>query len=568
MESKHTCPECQLVFEAPPSTNGAMNCPLCNCNFALHPVSQSIPLNPTPRLDASGRQVLRGVATMAVLALLIGGMLYAYHLIDNLGRKQVSPIAPQTHPPVIAEASPPSVESFPASPPVAIVSRPSTPTPHRERQPVVAPAESQPPLSLAQRVNRAIDNGLAALCSGHKNYNENLRYVPLLGLTLLECGVPRDDPLVRSIVASTRARERTCFQTYDLVLAILFLDRFGDSRDRKLIRTLGQRLVDGQLECGAWTYSCIINERRFRPDYGPSGIPSIPPLPSLPSRSPPRAPPGRPGRPGRPGLPGLPGFPGLTTSSGRLRISYRGDNSNTQFAILGLWVAQRHGLQARTALLATEQYFRETQHDDGSWAYHPATNTWRDSMTCAGLMSLAMRHGLTGGIRANQRMNVHDAAVVRGLNFLAQSLDNVVCADNRILGVDAREPFYFLWSLERMAVIYDLKTIGNREWYPWAAEMLVDTQRRDGVWNNAVDTCFALLILNRSNFAPDLQLAVQQPPARPKGGSMGPTIIQGRDAIEGLTTKPPLSPLPPSTTGTTTPSTKLGPSITRTPEKK
>ncbi len=566
MESKHACPECHLVFEAPPSNDGAMTCPLCNCNFALHPTAQPIPVDLAPRADASGRQVLRGVATMAVLALLIGGMLYAYHLIDNLGRKPVTtPITPQPHPPAIADASPLTVETFPASPPVAIVPPSNAPTPRRERQPIVAPAESRPPLSFAERVNRAIDNGLAALRSGHKNYNENLRYLPLLGLTLLECGVPRDDPLMRSIVASTRARERTCFQTYDLTLAILLLDRFGDSRDRKLIRTLGQRLVDGQLECGAWTYSCIINERRFRPDYGPSGIPSIPPLPSLPSRSSPRAPPGRPGRPGRPGLPG---FPGLTTSSGRLRISYRGDNSNTQFAILGLWVAQRHGLQARTALLATEQYFRETQHEDGSWSYHPATNTWRDSMTCAGLMSLAMRHGLTGGIRADQRTNVHDAAVVRGLQFLAQSLDNVACTDNRIVGVDAREPFYFLWSLERMAVIYDLKTIGNREWYPWAAEMLVETQRRDGLWNNAIDTCFALLILKRSNFAPDLQLAVQEPPARPKGGSMGPTIIQGRDAIEGLTTKPSPSPALPSTTGATAPSTKLGPSITRTPEKK
>jgi hypothetical protein len=564
MESKHACPECHLVFESPTPPNGALTCPLCNCTFALQAPSQPLPTSSSPRPDGSGRQVVRGAATVAVLVLLVMGGIYAYHLINHLGHKHVSAAIPETHVPSVVDAHPVPVEIIEqSSPPQTPVSPSKTTALSRRPRPSVVSEQFSRPLTLEERVNAAIDSGLKFLLNQHKNHKENLRYLPLVGLTLLECGVSNDDPWVRDIAASIRARERTFSQTYDLTLAILFLDRFGDARDRALIRNFGKRLIDGQLECGAWSYSCLLNERRRYPEPAPSGIPSIPPLPGWPNTSPAR---GQPGRPGRGGM------PGHTGRSGRPRITYRGDNSNTQFAILGLWVAQRHGLPARTALLTTEQYFRDTQHEDGSWAYHPAANNWRDSMTCAGLMSLAMRYGVTSGhggdLRPTQRINVRDPAVLHGLRYLAESLDRIACTGHVIVGVDAREPFYFLWSLERMAVIYDLKKIGNREWYPWAAEMLVETQRQDGLWNNVVDTCFALLILKRSNFAQDLQLAVQQPPSPPKGEGLGPTIIQGRDAIEELTNRPVPSPAPPSTTSTTTPPSTLGPSITRTPQKK
>src|SRR5262249_16576127 len=167
------------------------------------------------------------------------------------------------------------------------------------------------------------------------------------------------------------------------------------------------------------------------------------------------------GLPAIPPLPAWPNDPSVRGKAARQRIVYRGDNSNTQFAILGLWVAQRHGVPARSALLANEQYFRATQLSDGSWAYHPNGHNWRDSNTCAGLLSMAMRYGVIGGqgrdIRPQQAIHVHDAAVNQGLRHLAQSLNKISVAGNHIVGADARDVLYFLWSLERMAVIYDLK---------------------------------------------------------------------------------------------------------------
>ena len=71
---------------------------------------------------------------------------------------------------------------------------------------------------------------------------------------------------------------------------------------------------------------------------------------------------------------------------------------------------------------------------------------------------------------------------------------------------------YFLWSVERVAMMYGLKTIGGKDWYGWGAQMLVKNQNMDGSWTGShypgsttpIDTCLALLFLKRSNLADDL----------------------------------------------------------------
>ena len=69
--------------------------------------------------------------------------------------------------------------------------------------------------------------------------------------------------------------------------------------------------------------------------------------------------------------------------------------------------------------------------------------------------------------------------------------------------------YYFLWSLERVAMVFGLQTIGNKDWYSWGAEFALAHQQRDGSWSGGyaeggVDTSFALLFLRRSNLAQDL----------------------------------------------------------------
>src|SRR5579883_374952 len=569
MGSKRTCPECQLIFEAELPETGAIVCPLCNSTFAALPPAGPAPALATQQLSSSatsGRLVLRGVMAIGAIFLLGCGLGYAYYLLGGLNRKAAAvPEAPaNTPPPSVSHHPTEIIPSIPAEqPPKVTIPRPSPRAPVRspELRPVIIPEQEPPNLTLPERVNRAIDRGVAYLLAHHAEHNHYRRHLGLLGLTLLECGVPADNPTIRQIAAWIRSRERELTQTYELSLAILFLDRLGDPGDDTRIRIFGQRLLSGQLDCGSWTYTCLTNDpagvaanvanaKNRGPVRMANGLPVIPPLPAWQNN--------RSGR-SRQALP---------------RIVYRGDNSNTQFAILGLWVAQRHGLPAQSALLANEQYFRNTQLADGSWAYNPHGRNWRDSNTCAGLMSLAMRYGVIGGqgrdIRPQQAIQVHDAAVNQGLRHLAQSLDKIKLAGTRIVGVDARDALYFLWSLERMAVIYDLKKIGKREWYPWAAEMLVDVQAPDGQWsgNDPVNTCFALFILKRSNFAKDLQLAVNEHPSHPIPAVSGPTILQGPEALTRQTGKTEsLSPLSGTVVSPTTPPS-LGPSVTQTPKSK
>src|SRR5207244_11680050 len=53
-----------------------------------------------------------------------------------------------------------------------------------------------------------------------------------------------------------------------------------------------------------------------------------------------------------------------------------GDNSNTQFAVLALWAARRHGIPVEKALARAEARFRNSQNADGGWGYRLATGAF------------------------------------------------------------------------------------------------------------------------------------------------------------------------------------------------
>ena len=183
----------------------------------------------------------------------------------------------------------------------------------------LARGETQVPAD--QEVARAIAKGVEFLKeeqgdSGEWQYGEqpqhSLGMTALAGLALLENGIARDAREIskaREIVA-TRARESN--QTYDLALAILFLARCQQTRtggDDSLIQLLGRRLGHGD-HAGSWDYSVPISEEEATSE----------------SRGSRRGGRGRAARTNR-------GFNGA------------GDNSNTQFALLGIWAAGRHGVR-------------------------------------------------------------------------------------------------------------------------------------------------------------------------------------------------------------------------------
>jgi hypothetical protein len=245
-----------------------------------------------------------------------------------------------------------------------------------------------------------------------------------------------------------------------------------------------------------------------------------------------------------------------------LRPGPHEDNSLTQFVILALWAAQKHGIPAERSLAFVEARFRSTQSGDGTWGYTIQQAIARtDSMTCAGLLGLAVGRGVgrddpaqRGSVpgKAGKQDLATDPAIHAALMYLGTRVKmNDLAAQQRalaeltelkaqlsktknaaerkliqkriqelnkmakptanrgkIIGANAWGDLYFLWSLERVAVVYDLATIGGKDWYGWGAEILIAAQQQDGSWKDAfpgmVDTSFALLFLKQVNVAEDL----------------------------------------------------------------
>ena len=509
-----TCPACNLVFE-PSRSEGTVACPVCDTRFIPPTAAPATAPLPPPAPMPVSKPYSR--AAFLIVALLTGGIgLAVWRPVDGPSRHQVAGAPPA-----------PVREPVPARPPLEV--RPPVPVrepiPARPRESVqVRPVELPPPapvvtkLSLSQKVNRAIDRGYALLRQCAQSLRQPQRYEGLLGLTLLECGAAPTDPLIEWIASSLSTQAGQLAQTYELATAIFFFDRLGKRSDDELIRLFADRLVAGQEAGGTWTYRCPLTDLLTAP-------------------SPLRQPAWRAGGNRRPA-----------------RVPFvLGDHSNTQFATLALWIARRHGAgpQVEEALGRVNTHFRQVQGTDGSWSYRPQGGGWRTSNTCAGLLALAVGHGIDRGrgVAAGFRL-ANDPAVRAALAYLGKSISGGPPAPRslRIAALDAHGDLYALWSIERVGALYGLKRIGNREWYPWAAEWLVQAQRPDGSWQygfgEIVDTCFALLILRRTNLAPDLTKALgapTAPPALPKA-LRTPTAPPGGDPRRGLRGSSPADP--------------------------
>ena len=66
-----------------------------------------------------------------------------------------------------------------------------------------------------------------------------------------------------------------------------------------------------------------------------------------------------------------------------------GDNSNTQYALLGLQAGSDLGVPIDPSVWElARSYWEHCQQRDGSWAYTPESTMPTASMTCAGISSL------------------------------------------------------------------------------------------------------------------------------------------------------------------------------------
>lgn len=410
-----------------------------------------------------------------------------------------------------------------------------------------------------QAIDAAIQKGVAYLKGQYKNAipaggdQEVAKFgvgrIAFTGITLLEAKTPVNDPVIQRIAATVRDAAFREVQTYTIALCLLFLDRMEDPADVPLIQMLSVRLLVGQNGQGGWGYECTEavpqNEEQWLRTQlkGAELVGGNPPGPKGNGPDKPAA--------GKL-LPDVEKYAAALVNKRNPNKALADDNSNTQFAVLGVWVARKYGVPADAALDLIERRFLATQDQQGSWPYMGAM-PGSPSMACAGLLGLA-----TGVARRDERRlkadqtkeeptpkaaapgadpfftapkietptpkkvepkrqpDARDAAAQRAFAFLGRALVAYTQQPGGVVGGTTEQrgdrDLYTLWSIERVAVIYGKEKIGDLDWYEVGSAALLRAQNGEGAWSHInygaeVNTSFAVLFLMRANLAKDMSKA-------------------------------------------------------------
>jgi len=278
-------------------------------------------------------------------------------------------------------------------------------------------------------------------------------------LALINSGSPTNEPSVRRGLQYLRTRSADelvgSFETYQTSLMIMALVAAKERSDFAKISELAARLEAGQLtrgNVGGWDY-------------------------------------------------------GLRTANG---IS-TGDQSNAQFAILGLREAVEAGCSVdRQTWERAREYWTTTQNHDGGWGYSRGEKApSKGSMTVAGVSSMAIIQQM---LKSDEGVAPDgtppccndvppDKVLQDGLGWLARSFtvtQNPGGGHSSIL--------YYIYGVERAGRLSGQRFFGEHDWYRAGTGFLLETQNKfDGHWVGAgsqetqpvLGTSLALLFLSK-----------------------------------------------------------------------
>jgi len=300
----------------------------------------------------------------------------------------------------------------------------------------------------------------------------------LAGIAFLKNGRKADDPVIKAALEDCRAKLSglTNEDNYSLGAAIIFLCELDPQQHRSLIEKYLAEVLQRQMSIGSWSYA------------------------------------------------------GYAT----------GDTSQTQYAVLGMWMAQRHGFQIPLKTVeGVTSWLMRTQDVGGGWGYQgidpgnyqrtTQSNTTQ-SLSAAGLGSLyvcADLISITEGRPADKKdeaalpsvlkeVKTVDSAKAKPTRMTSQVIDSSAVRQAMLLGnqwfsknYGKEAPdwqHYYLYAYERYRSYQEL-ALGKAEkepsWYNEGYDLLKKTQQPDGSWqgqdNSQVATVFAVLYLSRSS---------------------------------------------------------------------
>ncbi|MBI4563719.1 MAG: terpene cyclase/mutase family protein [Planctomycetes bacterium] len=374
------------------------------------------------------------------------------------------------------------------------------------------PAQGHPKVD-QKRVDQAIEKGIRNLkervssLQSWKHFRYDMRHDELVLWSFVHAGVPEEDPEFQRLL--TKTLDSPIERTYLAALRAMVLEEVDRLRYQMQIARCAQFLIDNQCSNGQWFYG--------EPSEYVDDIPTGGAKRDVATK-------GEAANRGD-GRREKPRVVRKITLEQKRKGPWQGDNSNTQYAALGLRACHDAGIVLPKAVVVqAARWWEESVKRDGSWCYggrdHHAEGY--GSMSAGAVGSLVILNYILGQNWKNDR------TVVRGLEWLR---DNFTVKENpgkveHAPHSSAWHHYYYLYALERAGVLYGTETLGSHEWYPEGANYLLDAQRSDGSWGSGggrgggrgpggrgrgpgrfpgfggdasvADTCFAILFLRRA----------------------------------------------------------------------
>jgi hypothetical protein len=384
-------------------------------------------------------------------------------------------------------------QSSAARPPMAAQNEPNSSSQTPAAQPASDAQPHSPPRGLAgvgltaQQVNDAIDRGARGLwdlvakqCQQQRmKFGDDEVHV-LCALALVHADahkkIPEFDAALRAFLEKNEPHKIVSHASYRNALFCMLVQAYGDPSFDPKLREAARWLLEAQGGDGTWTYSAKIPPELFTQKVRSGALQIVG---------------------GEP--------PTLDTRDAWHRQTpwqpVNGDNSCTQFGILGLHAAAASGvpLPAEAWQKVLDEVHKRACAD-GGWNYHTATSVSYGSMTSAGICATAIARYQLG----QKRDFADDLAIAHGLAWLDSHWK---VGKHPKYGSETDYVYYFTYSIERVGQILNTEFIGSHEWYPEGAAWLVQAQHPDGLWvgesgqekaDPRLASGFALLFLTRA----------------------------------------------------------------------
>ncbi len=182
-----------------------------------------------------------------------------------------------------------------------------------------------------------------------------------------------------------------------------------------------------------------------------------------------------------------------------------GDNSNSQYGLLGAWGAARGNIEIPEAYWwKVMRHWLNCQHADGGWGYNQSDQKTTPTMAAAGVASLyvCVDNLLFAAYADCNPDRGMMQPIERGLEWFEKNFPASLTGQ---LGYGHGNLYYYIYGVERVGLASGMKYFGTLDWYKMGAKRLISMQGGGGSWSSkygpVVDTSYALLFLCRGRNA-------------------------------------------------------------------